>query len=91
LRVQTIRTRLLLALVTATVVLLGIVAIVWELTVELRLQLDVAEMQQEVARRAADQIEAFMARRIDELIAATELGRFWRESTQGRRKCCSVY
>jgi signal transduction histidine kinase/CheY-like chemotaxis protein len=86
LRVQTIRTRLFLALVTATAVLIGIVAMVWRFTVEPRLRLDIAENQQEVAKRAADQIDAFIERRIDELIAATELGRFWREHTESQQE-----
>jgi signal transduction histidine kinase len=84
-RIHTIRTRLLLALITATAVLLGIVALGWRLTVEPRLRLDVAAIQREVAVRAADQIETFIARRIDELIAATELGRFWREHIEGQK------
>jgi signal transduction histidine kinase/DNA-binding response OmpR family regulator len=83
---QTIRTRLLLALLTATAVLLGTAAIVWRFTVEPRLRLDMAEIQREVATRAADQIEAFIERHIDELIAATELGRFWREHPEGQKE-----
>jgi signal transduction histidine kinase/CheY-like chemotaxis protein len=85
-RIQTIRTRLFLALVTATAVVFGIVAIVWRVTVEPQLRLDVAEVQREVATRAADQIEVFLERHLDALIAATELGRFWREHTEGRKE-----
>jgi signal transduction histidine kinase len=86
LRIHTIRTRLFLALVTATAVLIGIVALAWRLTVEPRLRLDAAEIQREVATRAADQIEAFIEHRINELSATLELSRFWREPTDGRKE-----
>jgi signal transduction histidine kinase len=85
LRVRTIRTRLFLALVTATVVLIGTVALVWEFIFEPRVQLTVAEIQQEVAKRAADRIETFIADRLDELVAATEFGRFWREHPESQK------
>jgi signal transduction histidine kinase/DNA-binding response OmpR family regulator len=85
-RIRTIRTRLFLALVIATAVLIGLIAIVWEFAFEPRLRLDVAEIQREVATRAANQIEAFIEHRIDELIATIELSRFWREHTEGRKE-----
>lgn len=59
---------------------------VWHLTVEPRFRLDVAEIQQEVARRAADQIDAFIEHHLDTLKATIELSRFWRESTEGRKE-----
>jgi signal transduction histidine kinase len=86
LRLSTIRSRLFLALVSATAVLIGIVAVVWRLTVEPRFRLDVAEIQQEVARRAADQIDAFIEHHLDTLKATIELSRFWRESNEGRKE-----
>jgi signal transduction histidine kinase len=85
-RIYTIRTRLFLALVFAAVVVMGITAGVWRWTVEPRRRLDVAELQQEIANRAAEQIEAFIERRLAELIAASELGRFWREHPADRKE-----
>ncbi|MBI3028087.1 MAG: HAMP domain-containing protein [Candidatus Rokubacteria bacterium] len=79
LRRKTLRSRLFWALASALAVLVVIVSIVWRLTVEPALRQAVAAHHQEVAGRAADQIQEFMDHQIAELTAATELGRLWRE------------
>lgn len=85
-RTHTVRTRLFLALVAAMVVLIGISALVWRVTVNPRLRLGVTEIQREVAMPAADQVEAFLEHHLDELSATLELSRFWREDADGRKE-----
>jgi PAS domain S-box-containing protein len=71
------RARLFRGLATVIGVLLVIVAVAWQLAIEPALRDGVARSQLEVARRAADQIEHFLDRRVGELSAAAEMGRLW--------------
>jgi signal transduction histidine kinase len=86
LRSTTIRSRLLRALLLASAVVAAMLAIVWRLTLEPALRLGVARSHQQVARRAADQIEEFLDRRIGELTAATEIGRLWEPAPDGHKE-----
>ena len=86
LRPRTLRSRLFTALISAIAILVAIVTVVWRLTVEPALRLGVVIHHQEIARRAADQIDEFIENRVSELTAAVELGRFWREQTQSQRE-----
>lgn len=82
----TIASRLFQLLVLALGIVIFAVAAMWRLSVEPALRRGVAATQREVARRAAEQIDEFIASRIAELEAAVELGRFWEERRDRQRQ-----
>lgn len=74
LKFKTIRTRLLVALILPSLLLAMIGALIWAFSVEPALSLGVAKHQEEIARRAADQIDHFIQARIGGLVAAVQVG-----------------
>lgn len=85
-RARTIRSRLLAILIGSIVILAGIGAGIWELSVEPALRAGVERTRQEIARRSAEQIESFIQQRIGELVAAANFGRFWEERPHRQRE-----
>jgi signal transduction histidine kinase len=57
----------------------------WRFTVVPALRMGVARQQQEVARRAADQIEQFIDGRVEELITAAQIGRLWEMKKESQK------
>ncbi|MBI2218887.1 MAG: HAMP domain-containing protein [Candidatus Rokubacteria bacterium] len=83
---RTIRSRLFLVLIVAFGTIVGIAATVWRLSIEPALRLGIARERLQIARRAADQIEQFLERRIAELVEAAELSLLWAEDPRRRRE-----
>lgn len=84
-RLKSIRTRLLGALVLPLIAIAAIGALIWVFSIAPALLLGVAKHQQEIARRAADQIDHFIETRVGELTAAVQIAAL-READNDRRK-----
>lgn len=84
-RLKTIRARLLGALVLPLIAVATMGALIWALNIAPALLVGVAKNQQEIARRAADQIDHFIGDRVGELTAAVQIGNL-READEGRQK-----
>jgi len=82
---KTIRGRLLVALVIPLFGIAAISALVWEFTIEPALWMGVAKNQQEIARRAADQIDNFIDQEIEGLTKAVQISSLW-DADKERRK-----
>ncbi len=83
---KTIRARLVKMLIFAMGGVAAIVAAVWRFSFEPALKMDVAKNQQEIARRAADQIREFIEGRIEELLTVVQIGRFWKMEKDTQRE-----
>ena len=74
LRARSIAGRLLRTLIACVAGVLAVALLVWEVSIAPAIREGVGRHQLEVARRAADLIDQFMDRRIDELARTIELG-----------------
>ncbi len=85
-RSKTIRTRLFQILIVALGIVVAILAAVWRFSAVPALQVGVARSQQEIARRAADQIEQFVTDRVQGLVAASQIGRLWEMNKEAQKE-----
>ncbi|MGH7774348.1 MAG: GAF domain-containing protein [Candidatus Binatia bacterium] len=83
---KTIRSRLVKILIFAIADVALIGAAVWHFSIEPALRMEVARNHQEVARRAADQIQEFIEGRVEELLTVAQIGRFWEMEKQTQRE-----
>lgn len=82
LRARSIGSRLLRTLITAVVVVLAVATLAWKISIAPALRDAAGRHQLEVARRAADLIDQFIDRRIDELTRTAHIGRLWEETPE---------
>src|SRR5262245_50783057 len=85
LRARSIGSRLLRTLIASVVGVLAIAWMVWHVSIAPALRDAVGQHQLEVARRAADLIDEFMDRRVDELRRTSQIGRLWAETPEEQR------
>jgi signal transduction histidine kinase len=85
-RPKTIRARLFQILIVALGIVVAILTAVWRFSVVPALQLGVARGQQETARRAADQIEHFVNNRVQGLVTASQVSRFWEMDKEAQKE-----